>query len=72
MTKLLQQAFAEAQKLPDAEQELLASWLLAELAAENDFDQAIANSADKLTGLAADAIAEHRAGLSEDLDPERL
>ena len=72
MTKLLQQAFAEAQKLPDAEQELLASWLLAELAAENDFDQAIANSAHKLTGLAADAIAEHRAGLSEDLDPERL
>jgi hypothetical protein len=72
VTKLLQQAFAEAEKLPDAEQELLASWLLAELAAENDFDRAIADTANKLTGLAAEALAAHRAGLTEELDPERL
>ena len=72
MTKLLQQAFAQAEKLPDAEQELLASWLLAELAAENDFDQAIANSAHKLKNLVAEALAEHRAGLTEELDPKRL
>jgi hypothetical protein len=72
MTKLLEQAFAEAQKLPDGEQELLASWLLAELAKENDFDQAIAGSSDTLARLAAEALAEHRAGLTEELDPERL
>jgi sulfite reductase beta subunit-like hemoprotein len=72
MTKLLEQAFAEATKLPAAEQELLASRLLAELAAENDFDRAIVASADKLAGLAAEALAEHRAGLTEELDPERL
>jgi hypothetical protein len=72
MTKSLQQAFAEAEKLPEVEQELLASWLLAELAAENDFDRDISNSADKLTGLAKQALDEHRAGLTEELDPERL
>ena len=72
MTKLLEQAFAEAQKLPDVEQELLASWLLAELAEDTDFDRTIAGSSDKLARLAAEALAEHRAGLTEELDPERL
>jgi hypothetical protein len=72
MTKLLEQAFAEAQKLPDVEQELLASWLLAELVDETDFDRAIAGSSDKLAHLAAAALAEHRAGLTEELDPEQL
>ena len=56
----------------EAEQELLASRLLAELAAEDDFDRAIAASTDKLAKLAADALAEHRAGLTEVLDPDRL
>ena len=72
MTKLLQQAFAEASKLSVVEQELLASRLLAELAAENDFDRAITSSSNKLARLAAEALAEHRAGLTEELDPERL
>jgi hypothetical protein len=72
MTTLLQQAFAEAAKLPADEQDLLASWLLAELAAEDDFDRTIAGSAAKLAGLAQDALAEHRAGLCGELDPERL
>lgn len=72
MTTLLQQAFAAAAKLPDAEQEVLASRLLAELAAEGDFDRAIASSADKLAFLAREALAEHRSGQTEALDPERL
>ena len=72
MTKLLERAFAEASKRSEAEQELLASRLLAELAAENDFDRAIAASTDKLAKLAAEALAEHRAGLTEELDPDRL
>jgi hypothetical protein len=59
MTTLLQQAFAEAAKLPQPEQDLLASWLLAELAAEDDFDLAIARSSDKLVALAREALAEH-------------
>lgn len=72
MTTLLQQAFAKAAKLPSEEQDLLASRLLAELAAEDDFDAAIARSSDKLAGLAREALAEHRAGLTEELDPDQL
>jgi hypothetical protein len=72
MTTLLQQAFAEAAKLPQAEQDLLAARLLAELAAEDDFDRAIACSSDKLVGLAREALAEHRSGQTKELDPERL
>ena len=72
MTTQLERAFAEAAKLPEAEQEVLASRLLAELSAEDDFDRAIAGSANKLARLAVDALAEHRAGLTEELDPDRL
>jgi hypothetical protein len=72
MTTLLQQAFAEAAKLSPAEQDVLASRLLAELAAEDDFDRAIARSADKLAALAREALAEHAAGQTEELNPERL
>jgi hypothetical protein len=72
MTTLLERAFAEASKLSPAEQELLAARLLAELAVEGDFDRAIASSAEKLSGLAAEALAEHQAGKTEELDPDRL
>ena len=72
MTTLLQLAFAEAAKLTEPEQELLASRLLTELAAEDDFDRAIARSSDKLAALALEALAEYRSGQTEELDPERL
>jgi hypothetical protein len=72
MTTLLEQAFAQASKLPPAEQDVLAARLLAEIAAEDAFDQAIANSSDKLARLAEEALAEHRAGLTQELDPEKL
>jgi hypothetical protein len=62
MTSLLQRAFDEAAKLPEAEQDLLASRLLAELAAEDEFDRAIARSPEKLARLAQEALTEHRAG----------
>jgi len=48
MTTLLEQAFAQASKLPPAEQDVLAARLLAEIAAEDAFDQAIANSLTNL------------------------
>jgi hypothetical protein len=70
MTTLLQRAFTEAAKLSESEQEVLASRLLAELAAEDDFDRAIAGSSDKLAALANEALAEHRAGHTQPLDPE--
>ena len=72
MTTLLEQAFAEAAKKSPEEQDVLAARLLAELAAEDAFDRTIASSAGKLANLARDAIAEHRAGKTEELDPDRL
>lgn len=71
MTTSLQKAFAEAAKLPESEQEVLASRLLAELAAEDDFDRTIARTSNKLAVLAREALAEHRSGETEALDPER-
>jgi len=72
VTTLLQEAFAKAAALPPAEQDVLARRLLAELAAEDDFDRAIAASSDKLAGLAREALAEHRAGQSEEFNPDNL
>lgn len=72
MTTLLKQAFAKAEMLSADEQDVLASRLLAELAAEDSFDRAIAASSDKLSVLAQEAIDEHRAGATKALDPERL
>lgn len=72
MTTLLEQAFAEAAKKSPEEQDVLAARLLAELAAEDSFDRAIGGSVSKLAELAREAIAEHRAGKTEELDPERL
>ncbi len=72
MITTLERAFAEASKLSEVEQELLASLLLAELAEEDDFDRAIAGSFAKLSRFAQEALAEHHAGLTEQLDPDKL
>lgn len=72
MTHLLQQAFSEASKLPEEDQNVLAERLLAELAAEDDFDRKIAATTDKLARFAAEALDEHRRGLTHELDPDQL
>ena len=71
MTTLLQQAFDAASKLSAEAQDLLASRLLAELTEEDDFDRHIAATSKKLTSLAAAALAEHHAGQTLPLDPQR-
>jgi ABC-type cobalamin transport system ATPase subunit len=71
MIELLEQAFEKASRLPKLEQELLASRLLAELATEDAFDQALARSGEQLARMAQAALAEHRAGLTQELDPEQ-
>ena len=71
MTTLLKQAFDAAAKLPPDEQDLLASRVLAELAAEDAFDQALAASGSKLSKLAAAALAEYDAGQTLPLEPKR-
>jgi hypothetical protein len=70
--QLLQKAFAEASKLPQDEQDLLATRLLAELLEDDGFDRAITDSADKLVPLAREAIADYRSGKTEELNPDQL
>jgi hypothetical protein len=72
MTKLLQRAFEEASKLPEGEQDALGRILLEELASERRWEKLFAGSHDLLADLADQALAEHRAGQTKKLDPEKL
>lgn len=72
MGKVLQQAVTELTKLPEAEQEAAGAWILAELESERRWDDLFARSPDLLAEMAAEAIREDDAGLTEPLDPEKL
>ena len=62
MTELLQKAFAEASRLPEKDQDTLARMLLDDLASEERWEEAFAQSQDKLTMLAEEALAEFNQG----------
>jgi hypothetical protein len=68
---LLDQAFAEASKLPVEEQTQFAAWILEELS-ERRWQKRFAETGDALDKLAEEALQEHRAGESEPLDPDKL
>jgi hypothetical protein len=72
MTKLLERAFAEASRLPEEEQDSLAERLLAEIDSDRQWTETFAKSGDLLSRLADEALEEHRAGLTQNLDPDRL
>ena len=72
MTKQLELTFAEAAKLPPKEQDRLAEWLLTELASDKRWNQLFAESQEVLETLAAEALNEHRCGLTQELDPEKI
>lgn len=72
MTKLLRKAFDEASKLPEGEQDMLGRILLEELASERRWEDLFAGSHDVIADLADEALAEHRAGRTEKLDPDKL
>jgi hypothetical protein len=72
MTSQLEQAFAEAGKLPASEQDALAVWLLEELARDRQWSHTLAESANRLSQLADEALAEHHAGHTRPLDPTAL
>ena len=61
MTRLLEQAFAEAGQLPESEQDAFATWMLEELASEERWQKLFADSADALA-----VLAEHRQGKTHD------
>ncbi len=72
MTALLEKALAEISKLPAPQQEEVAAWLLAELTDEGQWAASFAKSQPTLEALADEALSEHRSGLTEPLDPDRL
>jgi len=72
MTTLLEQAFAEAAKLSEVDQDALAKWVLAELRSEARWQQAFADSEDVLGILADEALEDKRAGRIRPLDLDRL
>ena len=62
MTQLLQQAVTAAEKLPESEQDWLASRLLDEIASEQRWDELFAGSQDALAELATRALASMKEG----------
>lgn len=72
MTKLLEQAVAKARELSEAEQDAIARLVLDEIESERRWDEAVRRSPGKLAKLADKAWAEHEAGLSEELDPDKM
>ena len=68
MTHALMSAVAQAEKLPPAEQDVLAAILIEEIESEQRWSQSFARSEHMLEALAAEALAEFKAGKAEPLD----
>jgi hypothetical protein len=72
MTALLHNAFLEASKLPETDQNALAKWLLEELHSEKRWAASFADSEDILEQLADEALVEKKQGKTSPLDLDRL
>lgn len=72
MTELLERALTKLHALPEDEQNAIASIILDEIEEERRWDEAFSRSPDILAKLAASAMAEYRAGETQELDPETL
>jgi hypothetical protein len=68
----LKKAFEIASRLPDREQDELATAILEEMAADERWEAALAQSQQTLERLAQEALEEHRAGRTKALDPDAL
>ena len=71
MTQLLERAFTEASKLPEPEQDAVASFLLAELESEQRWAHSFASSQEQLAQLADEALREFAAGETLPMDLKR-
>ena len=72
MSKMLEEAFTKLAELPEADQDSIATWLLDELVSEGDSKKLLSESGEKLVRLADEALAEHTAAHTKELDPDRL
>lgn len=67
MTKLLEKAIAAISGLPETEQDAIATLILAEIASEERWSEAFANSETQLAQLASEALAEFKLGITQPL-----
>jgi hypothetical protein len=72
MTHLLEQAIAQLNKLPDSDQDAIASLILDELADEHRWQESFARSQDQLALLAERARTEIREGRVRDIGIDEL
>ena len=72
MTHLLEQAIAQLNKLPDSDQDAIASLILDELANEHRWQESFARSQDQLALLAERARTEIREGRVRDIGIDKL
>ncbi len=72
MNSVLKKAFEAASRLPERDQKQLAAAILEELAADKEWQTALARSPPGLERLADEALAEYREDLTEPLDPDAL
>lgn len=70
MTRLLEQALEMVSRLPEAEHEAIAAQWLADLRADERWDEKFAATQDRLAMLASRTLAEHRAGLTRPLNDD--
>lgn len=67
MTRLLEQALSEVEKLSTYEQDAIAAIILDEIADERRWDEVFVASRDQLSRLAEKARADIRAGRVDDM-----
>lgn len=72
MTKLLAKAMAKISKLPERDQDALASWILDELKSEERWANLFEKSQDLLGKMADEALQEHREGKTKLLNPDEI
>ncbi|MBE9090461.1 hypothetical protein IQ232_11960 [Microcystis aeruginosa LEGE 11464] len=72
MTERLEQAIAQLQTLSTDQQDAIATLILTELEEEKRWNDSFTRSPNLLAKLAAEAMAEHRSGKTQELDPETL
>jgi len=72
MSKLLEQAVEKLKSLPQEDQDALASLILDEIEDEDNWCKSFSDSSDILAKMAEKAMMEYQAGLTKELDPDRL
>jgi len=71
MTQRLEQAIAEAQKLPGPAQDAIAALILEQIADDHAWDEVFARSQDQLAQLAGKAREDIAAGRVRNLGPRK-